>query len=314
MDCAYHEGVEPIARCVSCGKLLCASCAHDHGNRLYCADCLKEAGGEPDHIMVRPEDLEVTRSFMWFLDDPRWIVKCAIGSLFMLASLLILPFFLVLGYECEIIRSVAAGQDCEMPDWVDLPKLIKEGLSLFLIALVYSIPLIALVAAVSVLGVLVGNNGPGSAHGVVLALDLAAFVIGWIACLLYAALVRLAFPAMAGTYVRTGSIRESLEPGVIVGLVKADFKAYLLVFVLITFVTGTIAFLGFLALCIGIFITMFYAILVNGHLIGQLARLSPVGEDSGSGQVASAGEGSGSGQAASAGEDSGTGEEGNGGR
>lgn len=283
MECAFHSGVDPVARCVDCGTLLCAACARDRGDRYYCSRCADAAGAGKDYIMVRPEDLEVMRSFTWFLEDPRWLVKCAIGSLFMLASLLVLPFFLVLGYQCEIIRSVAAGRDCEMPDWVDLPRLFRQGVSLFAIQLVYSIPLILLVAAVSALGFLVGDTPvEGQAHGVVLLLVLTAFIIGWIACILYAGLVTLAFPATAGTYVRTGSIKAALQPGVVTGLVKADFKAYVLVFLIIAFLTPAIASLGFLALCVGVFITMFYAVLINGHLAGQLARLNPVrGRDDG---------------------------------
>ena len=44
-----------------------------------------------------------------------------------------------------------------------------------------------------------------------------------------------------------------------------------------------LAFLGLVACCIGVFVTTFYALLVNAHLIGQLTRLNPVGGEADAG-------------------------------
>jgi hypothetical protein len=229
------------------------------------------------NLLVRAEDLDVSRAFIFFLDDAGWPLKVIVGTLMMVASLLVVPFFIVLGYQCELVRRVARGDDSAMPEWVDIGRKFKDGAAIVLINLVYGIPLIVTIVAVSLLGVLASGTGsaPG-ARGVALGLVLLAFIIGWLVTILYGAMLGLASPALVGTYVRTGSIRQALQPGVIIGLIKADIKAYLVVFLLTAFVTSTIAFLGFFALCVGIFLTTFYAVLVNGHLIGQLARLSPV--------------------------------------
>jgi hypothetical protein len=263
MECENHPGVEPVARCVSCGKHLCASCVRDRGNKLYCSECAP-AVYEPDHILVSPEDLHISRAFM-------------------LASLLIVPFFFVLGYQLEIVRSVAAGEDRVLPEWTNLGKMFKEGASLFLIGLVYSIPVLLVVAGVSLLGILVGQPGEGGLRGLLIGVALAGFIVGWLVVVAYAALLRLASPAIAGTYVKTGSISRTLQPGVIVGLIRADIKAYLLVLLMTAFVTGAIAAIGLLACCIGVFVTTFYALLVNAHLIGQLTRLNPVRGDADAG-------------------------------
>ena len=275
MECENHPGVEPVARCVSCGKYLCASCVHKRDNKLYCKDCVP-GESEPAHILVSPEDLHISRAFTYFIEDKRWPQKALIGTLFMLASLLIVPFFFVLGYELEIVRSVAAGDDRALPEWTNLGRMFKEGASLFLIGLVYSIPVIIVAAGVSVLGRVVGQPGQGGLRGLLIGLAVVGFIIGWLAVVAYGVLLRLASPAIAGTYVKTGRIKRALQPGVIVGLVRADIKAYLLVFLITAFVTGTIAFLGVVACCIGVFATTFYALLVNAHLIGQLTRLNPI--------------------------------------
>jgi len=180
MECENHPGVEPVARCVSCGKYLCASCVHDRGNKLYCKDCVP-GEWEPAHILVSPEDLQVSRAFTYFIEDKRWPQKAVIGTLFMLASLLIVPFFFVLGYELEIVRSVAAGDDHTLPEWTNLGKMFKEGASLFLIGLVYSIPVIIVAAGVSALGLVVGEPGQGGLRGLFIGLAVVGFIMGWLA-------------------------------------------------------------------------------------------------------------------------------------
>ena len=162
------------------------------------------------------------------------------------------------------------------PEWTNLARMFKEGASLFLIGLVYSIPVIIVAAGVSVLGLVVGQPGQGGLRGLLIGLAVVGFIIGWLAVVAYGVLLRLASPAIAGTYVKTGRIKRALQPGVIVGLVRADIKAYLLVFLITAFVTGTIAFLGVVACCIGVFATTFYALLVNAQNTSESAPRMPI--------------------------------------
>lgn len=276
MECQYHPGVEPVARCSACGKYLCASCAHDRANRMYCVDCLPVNPPDQVHVLVSVEDLQVSRAFTYVFDDPRWPVKVIIGALFMLASVLVVPFFFILGYQLEIVRRVAAGDDCTMPEWDGMGRKFTEGAAMFLIGLVYAIPVLIVIGAVTVLGLLVGGNPDAVRHAITTGIALFGFIIGWLLVVIYGLLLRLASPAITGTYAKTRSISKSLQVGVVVGLIKADLKAYLLVLLLTVFVTSAIAFLGIFACCIGVLLTTFYAALVNAHLIGQLARLNPM--------------------------------------
>lgn len=279
MECDYHPGTAAVARCVTCGKCLCESCVRESGNRKYCFNCAPADACETEHLLVRVEDLEVSRAFTYMIDDPRWPIKLLTGSLFMIASMLVVPFFFILGYQLEVVRRVAAGE-VGLPEWDRLGRKFKDGAALFLVMLVYGIPLFIVLAAVIVLGVLVGRAPTHTiAHGVVLGIAVLGFVVGWLVVLAGAALLELAGPAIAGTFAKKGSISFTLQPGVIVGLVKADFKAYLLVFVVSVFILGAISAAGLIACCIGAFVTTFYAVLVAGHLIGQLARLNPVGDE-----------------------------------
>jgi hypothetical protein len=231
-------------------------------------------GGE-EYALVRTEELQISRAFTFLIDDPRWWLKILIGALFVVASVLVVPYFFILGYQMAVIRAVAAGDDSVMPEWNDLGRKFKDGASLFLITFIYALPMLLVLALVVVLGILVGG-GPthSTVRGILLALAVIWFIIGWLFVTIYSLALRFASPAIYGTFANTASIRQTLQPGVVIGLVRADIKAYLLVFLMVL-ATGAIAFVGFFALCIGVFFTVFYASVVNAHLIGQLTRLNP---------------------------------------
>jgi len=236
--------------------------------------------GDTEHVLVSAEDLQVSRAFTYLFDDPRWPIKVTIGALLTVASLLVVPFFFILGYQVAIVRSVAAGDDSVLPEWKGMGRKFADGASMFLITLVYSLPMLLVLGGVVVLGLLVGGNPDAVRHAFTTGIALIGFIVGWLVVVAYGLLLRLASPAIMGTFAKSGSIRQSLQVGVMAGLIKVDLKAYLLVLLLTVFVTSTIAFLGFFACCIGVFLTTFYAAVVNAHLIGQLTRLNPVCEGS----------------------------------
>ncbi|MHB8897026.1 MAG: DUF4013 domain-containing protein [Candidatus Geothermincolia bacterium] len=279
MECENHPGVEATARCTRCGRYLCSSCVRRVDGRIYCDNCVASCPADDENVLVRVEDLQIARAFTFLVEDPRWWLKMLIGALFMLASVLVVPYFFVLGYQVALIRAVAAGQDGSLPEWDDLGLKFKDGASIFLIGLVYALPMLIVMAAVVVLGVLVGAPSNSTAHGLALGIAVIGFAVGWLLVVAYGLVLRLVSPAIIGIFARTGSIRDALQPGAVFGLVRCDVKAYLLVFLMTAFVTSTIAFLGVLACCIGLLVTTFYAVVVNGHLIGQLTRFNPVGEN-----------------------------------
>jgi hypothetical protein len=278
MECENHPGTPASVRCVRCGKYLCKDCASTIDGRMYCENCAA-AGPDPDSefVLVRTEDLQIARAFTFFSEDERWWLKMLIGALFMLASVLVVPFFFVLGYQVALIRAVADGDDARLPEWDHLGRKFADGASVFLISLLYGLPMIIVLGAVVVLGVLAGRGTSSNAwQGLLIGIAFVGFAIGWLIVVAYTLLLRLAAPAIRGTFARTRSIHRSLQLGVIIGLVRTDFKAYLLVFAMTAFVTSTIAAAGAIACCVGLLFTTFYAIVVNAHLIGQLTRLNPI--------------------------------------
>jgi hypothetical protein len=57
----------------------------------------------------------------------------------MIASILIVPIFLVYGYVFRIIKATLAGMD-ELPDFDEIGDMFVDGLKVFVVAIVYAIP------------------------------------------------------------------------------------------------------------------------------------------------------------------------------
>jgi hypothetical protein len=90
-------------------------------------------------------------------------------------------------------------------------------------------------------------------------------------------------PAIAIRLAVTGRMRNALQAGTVLRMVRENIRQYLVVLLISLVMTTLVVPLGLLACCVGVFLTSLYAILVNAHLYGQLARLRPRGDGSDAG-------------------------------
>jgi hypothetical protein len=65
--------------------------------------------------------------------------KILILGVIMIASILIVPIFLVYGYLFRIIKATLAGLD-ELPEFDEIGEMFVDGLKIFVVAIVYAIP------------------------------------------------------------------------------------------------------------------------------------------------------------------------------
>src|SRR4051812_33902692 len=95
---------------------------------------------------VRPpaSGFDFARPFTFTFEDPRWVQKVLLGGLFMLASVFIVGAFFVYGYLARLARNVIAGMQHPLPEWDDLGEYFSEGLRLFCVGFIYTLPLIML--------------------------------------------------------------------------------------------------------------------------------------------------------------------------
>ena len=84
------------------------------------------------------------RPFVFLFDDPRWLNKTLMGGLFILLSLFLVGVPFVLGYLAKTIRNVVAGVVHPLPEWDELGEYFNEGLVLFGVSLIYTLPIAVL--------------------------------------------------------------------------------------------------------------------------------------------------------------------------
>lgn len=82
------------------------------------------------------------RLFRFPSQDPQWQGKFVIGSALTLAGYIIpiVPTLFVGGYILRVMRQTLAGQAPTLPKWDDWGEMFRDGLSVFVIGLVYFLP------------------------------------------------------------------------------------------------------------------------------------------------------------------------------
>ena len=84
--------------------------------------------------------------------------KVLILGVIMIASFLIVPVFLLIGYLFRIIKATLAGLD-ELPEFDEVGEMFVDGLKVFVVGIVYSIPVIIIGL---ILTALTGNSSSAS--------------------------------------------------------------------------------------------------------------------------------------------------------
>jgi hypothetical protein len=235
--------------------------------------------------------MQFGKPFSFVFEDPDWLKKLAIlallgfaqiipviGSLFMAA--------IFSGVMIDIVRKVINKQTPTIPN-LEIGKQFMDGLKIWVVGIVYSLPgivlgiVIGIIAALGGVGGVMGanNNNSGAAGAVGVIVIILISCIGLI-MVLYALLLAFITPAFYGRYAQYGTIGAALN---FREVFKAAFKKpvpYLLALlgVIVVGIVGGIAgsilsAIGTIALGIGALYGMalatLYMSLATGHFYGQ---------------------------------------------
>jgi len=129
----------------------------------------------------------ISASLNYLRDGDDAVVTVLIGGALLLASPLVVPSVLVLGYVSRVLRRTADGDDAP-PAFEAWGELLVDGLKAFVVAFVYSLVPLAVLAVTAVVSVgafvvVPGGGGSGTFLGtfvagvIVLALGIAAFAV-----------------------------------------------------------------------------------------------------------------------------------------
>ncbi len=218
-------------------------------------------------------------------EDRDWLVKILIGAG---VSLIPILNFAVTGYSLEVLRNSSHNRDVPLPQWDDLGRHFVDGLKLFVVMLVYAIPLFVVIFGISFAGVGFGivsdrlSRSAQDAAGIVFGILTLTFTC---LTLLYGLFYAFIEPALYIQVARTGQISSGFNFKEIKGIIgrnSGDYVLVVLVPLMIGFafsiVFGVIGLIPFVALClvflmipVMVFLVPYIQI-VFGHLYGQLIR------------------------------------------
>lgn len=224
--------------------------------------------------------MDIAKAFTYVFDDENWIGKIGIGALISVASVFIIPLFLLIGWMVSITRNVIDGVEHPMPEWSDIGTFFKDGGILFLASLVYTSPfiLVVCIAAVSTIGF--GSLSEANEEVAIAGL-FATF--GLVACLglILGLALFIITPAIVVQYVRTDNLAACFQFGQVFGIVRDNIGD-----VAITALTPFVANIGLSILlatftaipvigwCGGPIISFAllpYIYAISGHMYGQLS-------------------------------------------
>lgn len=213
--------------------------------------------------------MDIGKAFGYVFDDDQWITKIlvaaailAVGILFswLLLIPLILAVLLLNGYGIEITRRVINGVSPVLPEWDNWGELLMDGLKLFVIQIIYALPIILVGVC---LGALAGITAEDSQ-------DVSSMFSAFSGCLnfLWSIVLALFLPAAVAFFVAKGEVSAAFQFGDVFNFVRENFGTYVVVAVL-SWVAGIIGGLGLLVCGVGFLVTAPYAGWVTSHLTGQ---------------------------------------------
>jgi hypothetical protein len=235
--------------------------------------------------------MQFGKPFSFVFEDPDWLKKLAILALLGFAQLIPVLGSLFMaavfsGVMIDIMRKVINKETPTIPN-MDISKQFMDGLKVWVIGLVYSIPAAVLGIVIAVIAALGGgigylgsnNNNGGAAGAAGVVVIILVSCVGLI-ILLYSLLVAFISPAFYGRYAQFGTIGSALN---FKEVFKTAFKKpvpYLLALlgVIVVSIIGGIAgsilsSIGAIALGVGALYGMALATLwmslANGHFYGQ---------------------------------------------
>lgn len=223
----------------------------------------------PPPLSVSPKPgpgLDFGRALGFFFQDPNWVQKLLIGSLFTILSMFLIGGIFVAGYAVRLVRRTARGEPYPLPEWDDFGGLFVDGLTAMGAYLLHLVPAV-LGAGAAILPIVVmgARDDSDPSPAILLALIPLIFLatIVFFAVLLYfpAAFTRLAVEERFGA---------ALELDANWAFLKRNFSNYLLALAAF-FVANFIAQFGILLFCIGILPATFWSQCVGAYALGEVA-------------------------------------------
>lgn len=229
--------------------------------------------------------MDYAKALTYVMEDDEILMKAGIGSVMMLVSVFLLgiPMIFIVGYLVALARNVKKGVEKPLPAWDDWGGFFKDGLNLVIVSIGLAMPFLVLTCAFVALmvsgGVLAENGSENLGGGLMLTAGLLYTCIS----LIFAFAYFFISPATLVLYLRHGSIGACFNISDLRAIISEHAGT---IFILTLVVMGAsmaistifsmIIFIPCIGQVLGIVLwplTTIYTIALQGHLMGQLARM-----------------------------------------
>lgn len=218
--------------------------------------------------------LDLSRILTFFFEDPNWVPKLLVGSLFAFLSPLLIGTVFVVGYAVVLAKRTMAGQDSPLPEWDDLSGLFLDGLKGMAISLAYKIPILVLsiIMILAMFGGVFLHGESGTIPSGMMTYGLPIIFGGWLFVFVLTLAILIYLPAAFVRFVQTDRLGAAFEVMENIAFIREHQSSYLMALIGISVVTF-IAQFGLFVFCIGIFPAAFWSACAMGYVVGELARL-----------------------------------------
>ncbi len=229
--------------------------------------------------------MDVGKSVGYVFEDQKWTNKLLIG---MLVSIVPIINFALLGWVIDIMRNVSRREPLPLPEWDDFGEKFIKGAILFVVGLIYSLPVLLIVCPMMFLPFLRGDIGQDGRQAIT------SMFVGTTLALtcvisLYGLLLSFLMPAIYLNFARKGTFSACFEFGEIWRSMSRNLGDYIVAWLIIivvgvavTFLIGLVAGIVAFIPCCGWILSWVllgsagvYILAVFGHLFGQIGAEPP---------------------------------------
>ena len=216
--------------------------------------------------------MNYSRAFSYVFEDKNWLSKILIAGLISLIP--IIGQIYLFGWMVEIVRRTKAGRTDILPT-THFTYFLTLGLKVFVVCLIYSIPVIILSCILGLMNTSVENSD----SSVITVIFTGVGCIGSILTFVVHVAVSL-----LGTYgiiklAETDQIKACLDFNDAFNTIKDNIGAFIIV-ELLALVAGLIQCAGMILCFVGAILTVPYGVAIVGNLVGQLWDNLKVNTDS----------------------------------
>lgn len=216
--------------------------------------------------------MDFGKAFIFVSEDKDWVRKVAVGGILTLFAWLIVPIFLILGYQIEVMRRVVNQDPEPLPAWEEWGRLFTDGLAIWAGGFIYALPAV-LLALCSMIIWLPAATGDETLAG----LSIAGIVV--IACLFILFGLALAFiiPALYIQYVGQGDFGSMFRFREVLDIARNNLVSIIiiiLVMVVANFLLGLVTWIPICGQLILLPAGNFWISVATAYLYGQIAGRS----------------------------------------